>query len=78
MALPVSPIRKITRLDRTQDQHLYRAADIQQHPLRYLHFSGESLTTDKTYSWIGTRRQFLALCEKHEWDALTLVPNGRR
>lgn len=73
MALPISPIKTVTRLDRIQPGDLYYAADIQQHPLRYLHLSGTSLTTDKNYAWYGTKRQFRNLCRQHGWDALSLV-----
>lgn len=70
---PVSPIKKITRLDRIQPEHLYRAVDTQGKRPRYLHLSGESLTTDKNYSWYGTKAQFRKICKQFEWDALDLV-----
>ncbi|CBW47028.1 hypothetical protein [Roseovarius Plymouth podovirus 1] len=56
-----------------KNQTLYRAIDNQTTPLRFLHLSGESLTRDKNYSWIGTEDQFDRLCEIFEWDALSLV-----
>ena len=74
MALPVSPIRKLTKLDRIQAKDLYRAGDFQNLKPRWLHLSGQSLTEDKTYAWRGTARQFRAICEKYEWDGLALVP----
>lgn len=73
MTLPVSPIKKITRLDRIQSHDLYYAIDNQMIPLRYLHLSGTKLITDKNYAWYGTKRQFQNLCQIHEWDALCLI-----
>lgn len=52
---------------------LYRAGDFQNLKPRWLHMSGQHLTSDITYSWIGTLDQFEALCEKYEWDGLGLV-----
>ena len=74
MALPVSPIKKITRLDRTQQSDLYRAVDFQGKRHQYLHLSGESVTHDRNYSWMGTKRQFETVCKKYEWDGFRLVP----
>jgi hypothetical protein len=74
MSLPVSPIRKLTKLDRIQEKDLYRAGDFQNIQPRWLHLSGERLTEDINYSWRGTLGQFKAICEKHEWDGLSLVP----
>lgn len=71
--LSVTPIKKITRLDRTRPEDLYYAADTTQHPLRYLHLSGTQLTTDKNYAWYGTKRQFRNICRANEWDGLSLV-----
>lgn len=73
MSLPVSPLKTITKLDRTQEKDLYYAADTQQYPLRYLHFSGTDLTENKAYAWYGTRRQFYRICELYEWDGLCLI-----
>jgi len=56
-----------------KNQTLYRAIDNQTIPMRFLHLSGQSLTRDKNYSWMGTEAQFEALCEEFEWDALSLV-----
>lgn len=56
-----------------KNQTLFRAVDTQTIPGRFLHLSGESLTTDKNYSWIGTPEQFDRLCDKYEWDNLRLV-----
>lgn len=75
--IQVSPIKKITRLDRIQPQDLYYAADTQIHPLRYLHLSGTKLTTDKKYAWYGTKRQFRNLCRQHEWDGLCLINRSK-
>lgn len=69
----VSPIKTITKMDRISPNDLFYAADTQSHPLRYLHLSGLSLTTDKNYAWYGTKRQFRNLCKQHEWDALSLI-----
>lgn len=74
MARSISPIKKITRLDRIQKIDLYRAVDFQEERPRYLHLSGESLTTNKFYSWMGTKPQFRAICKKYEWDGFCLVP----
>ncbi|WHM52942.1 hypothetical protein [Sulfitobacter phage vB_SupP_AX] len=70
---PISPIKTITKLDRIQPQDLYYAIDTQKHPIRYLHLSGEKLTTDKNYAWYGTKRQFRNLVRIHEWDGLSLI-----
>lgn len=71
--IPVSPIRPVHKIDQISPEHLYYAADTQQHPLRYLHLSGTKLTTDRNYAWYGTKRQFHNLCRQHEWDALSLI-----
>lgn len=73
MSLPVSPLKPITKLDKIQEKDLYYAADTSEFPLRYLHFTGDSLISDTNYAWYGTRRQFEALCQLKEWDALSLV-----
>lgn len=73
MALPISPIKTITKLDRIQAHDLYYAVDTQKHPMRYLHLSGTKLTEDRNYAWYGTKRQFTVLCKLHEWDALSLI-----
>lgn len=73
MSLPISPIKKLSKLDRTQEKDLYRAADFQNQKPRWLHLSGESLTEDVNYSWRGTLSQFRAICKKHEWDGLTPI-----
>jgi len=73
MALPVSPIKKITKLDRISPHNLYRAVDFQGERPRYLHLSGLSITEDKNYSWMGTKKQFNAICALHEWDGFSLV-----
>lgn len=73
MTLPVSPIRNITKMDQIQENDLYRAMDFQEEKPRYLHMSGNSLTTKQMYSWYGTKRQFRNLCKEKEWDALKLV-----
>lgn len=74
MSLPVSPIKKITKMDRIQQSDLYRAVDFQGERPRYLHLSGLSITEDRNYSWMGTKRQFQNICEEHEWDGFKLVP----
>lgn len=73
MALPVSPIKKITRMDRIQSKDLYRAADFQGERPRWLHLSGTKLTEDVNYSWYGTINQFRNICRLHEWDGLEAV-----
>lgn len=75
MSLPVSPLRTMTPMDRIQPQDLYRAVDFNKDRPRYLHISGDFLTSDKNYSWYGTKKQFNKICELHEWDALSLVPD---
>ena len=70
---PVSPIKKLTRLDRTRSEDLYRAGDFQGDRPRWLHLSGTKLTDDKNYSWYGTKTQFNQICQKYEWDALSLI-----
>lgn len=77
MALPISPIRTMTKLDRIRSEHLYRAVDTQGDRPRYLHLSGHDLTGNIFYSWYGTAKQFKKLCQEFEWDALTLVPADR-
>lgn len=72
--LPVSPLKNRSYLDRVQRKHLYRAVDFQGERPRYLHMSGTSITSDKNYSWMGTRPQFEKLKAVHEWDGFTLVP----
>lgn len=52
---------------------LYHAVDTQEFPLRYLHLSAISLTSDRKYAWCGTQKQFENLVKKYEWDALTLI-----
>lgn len=71
--ISVSPIKPLTRLDRIHPSDLYYAVDIQKHPIRFLHLSGEKLTTDKNYAWYGTKRQFKNLVKLHEWDGLSLT-----
>lgn len=68
-----SPLRTITRLDRIRPEDLYYAVDTQLLTTRFLHLSGEKLTTDSNYAWYGTRRQFRNLCKIHGWDALSLI-----
>ena len=69
----VTPMKKITRLDRIQPSDLYYAADFQGERPRYLHLTGTKLTTDKNYCWYGTRKQFRKICALYEWDGLQLV-----
>lgn len=71
--LPISPLKKIQKLDRIQDKDLYRAIDFQGPRPRYLHLSGQSITSDKNYSWMGTKRQYRELCKLYEWDGFSLV-----
>lgn len=52
----------------------YRAADTTDFPIRYLNMSGQDLTTNKNYAWSGTEEQFQNICEKYEWDGLSLIP----
>ena len=50
--ISTTPQRKPRKKD------LYRAANFDELRPRFLHLSGEGLTTNKTYSWIGSKAQF--------------------
>lgn len=61
-------------MSKTNETTTYVAADTQEFPIRYLNFSGTDLVLDKNYAWTGTEEQFATICERYEWDGLSLLP----
>mgnify|MGYP000572006722 CR=1 FL=1 len=61
-------------MKRPVTQELFRAVDISSIPTRWLHMNAKELTTDRFWSWSGSRIQFDNLCGEFEWDDLKLIP----
>lgn len=74
--ISVSPIKKITRLDRIQSCDLYRAVDSSGERPEYLSLCGSDVTSDIFWSWMGTKRQYRNLQKKYGWE-FELVPVDR-
>lgn len=61
-------------MKRPVTQELFRAVDTSTIPTRWLHMNGRELTTDRFWSWSGSKTQFDNLCGEFEWDDLKLLP----